>query len=94
EHCKTLGAQLDYLSENGYNIKAVTPSYIPALETRLDISSTISNLQSKVVTSIIMPARNMADTIIPSVESVLVSGDFSGESYSLIIIDEGSSDNT
>ncbi|TON60667.1 hypothetical protein, partial [Vibrio parahaemolyticus] len=24
EHCKTLGAQLDYLSENGYNIKAVT----------------------------------------------------------------------
>ncbi|NKF50079.1 glycosyltransferase [Shewanella sp. WXL01] len=95
EHCNTVKSQLAELKQNGYKVVGVTPSYIPALSGVQCLNPMVESLSScSKSVSIVMPARNMASSIVSSVHSVLKSAKNAEESLSLFIINEGSSDDT
>ena len=101
-HCETLKKWLVAAEAKGKEIQNFTPSYIPALQERsstLQDSSplpswiNVNGIPSQVepLVSIIMPARNAAETISESIKSVQ---DEELQEWELIVINDGSADDT
>ena len=100
-HCDTLKKWLDTADSIGKEARNLTPSYIPALQERtssLQDNSlpdwvNVNGVQAsgEPLVSIIMPARNAAETIAKSIKSIQ---DEELKEWEIIVINDGSMDDT
>jgi FkbM family methyltransferase len=91
-HCRAVARWLDEAEKQGRQFLSLTPSYVPALKCRQVPSRAASTRADRApMVSIIMPALNAYDTITGAIASIQ-SQDLAD--WELLVVDDGSSDNT
>ncbi|MEQ8558532.1 MAG: FkbM family methyltransferase [Henriciella sp.] len=94
-HCETLETWLSAIEERGKTAINLTPSYIPALQSRsnkaLPTNTSASGPRTKPLVSIIMPVHNGERHLENAIKSVQGQN---LEDWELLLIDDGSTDST
>jgi hypothetical protein len=88
-HIDVVRRYLDTLETNGYLIRCLTDSHIPALKSRFDSDLDLLNTPPAPDVSVIMPNYNSATFIDDAIRSVR---DQQQVDYELLVIDDGSTD--
>lgn len=99
EHCNTLEKWILAAENLGKQVTNLTPSYIPALKKRTEENvlqlcsklESVSEISESPLVSVIVPARNAANTIVTTIESVQKE---KLDNWELIVINDGSTDET
>lgn len=95
DHCNTLDALLAAIEAKGAKVRSRTPSWIPTLARRADLPTDVAKVaEESVDVSVIMPARDAAETLEATCASVDKAASRAGVRARIVVIDDASIDDT
>lgn len=95
DHCNTLDALLTAAESQGVQVRSRTPSWIPTLARRADLPLDVAKVAEHAVdVSVVMPARDAAETLEATCASVDKAASSAGVRARIIVVDDASMDGT